>query len=749
MDKNLNDGIKVEAKVSKDIIDNLSTDIVQKYDQKFSKIEKNGLSFYSTLTVLACLTAMFLPNSRFESYLNEKFVTFVEFNSRELLGQSAKLSPKIKVLVKDDSTVSYIGKPFLSTTDWADLLEFIGKHKPKVIYIDKIFPFIDPNSEEVVKRIEKIGIPIYVGASIHRQKISTRHNLDMSDNIYQPQNYLDKSIEDGEVRSFLKWSKLFARKDSQHIYSRHSDYGNIFESANISYFSQRYIHPLVNVKVNDDDYALLPHLGIVGANQISVYPDRILVNGNDIGISNQKVLINYVNPEKILTQAKPIQNILSRIQEEKETRTYTSYNEFLKPGDSVFIVPSFFTGATDFKPTPYGDQFGALIPMSVLNSSIGGGWIKEVNSPFYLFGVIIITSLAAAILLPLFAWAFLTIFNLFIIAIGIYAFSYHDLAMPWLMSSILSILVGALTLAFKSKSEILKNKVVEEMKFETETIAQEKLLFEQNQRVLLKEKKEASIIASAFSPDPIPAWGSVKISGFHRCFDAASGDWFCFEKSTDGNYLHHIMCDITGHGVQAALIVSTCKAVLNTLKLNDPNIINRKDFSVKYLEMLNNILYDQGRSNHMTTFLAVTIEPAADKIHYLSCAHPPPILHRKHSDLHRPMILRMRHDPLGFLPSVKAKILTVDFHEGDKLVIYTDGIPINENFRVYKQFLESNPDNWSELPRALYKFIWSHIETKYGRAADDDVSLMIMERTEVKNLTCELPIDKNSVRKSS
>ena len=146
MDKNLNDGIKVEAKVSKDIIDNLSTDIVQKYDQKFSKIEKNGLSFYLTLTVLACLTAMFLPNSRFESYLNEKFVTFVEFNSRELLGQSAKLSPKIKVLVKADSTVSYMGKPFLSITDWADLLEFIGKHKPKEIYIDKIFAFIDPNS---------------------------------------------------------------------------------------------------------------------------------------------------------------------------------------------------------------------------------------------------------------------------------------------------------------------------------------------------------------------------------------------------------------------------------------------------------------------------------------------------------------------------------------------------------------------------------------------------------------------------
>ena len=66
-----------------------------------------------------------------------------------------------------------------------------------------------------------------------------------------------------------------------------------------------------------------------------------------------KSVDQLLNFQKILTQSKPIMNILSRIQLEKETGTYISYNDFLCSA-GVFIAPEHFTGATDFKPTPYG-----------------------------------------------------------------------------------------------------------------------------------------------------------------------------------------------------------------------------------------------------------------------------------------------------------------------------------------------------------------------------------------------------------
>lgn len=439
-------------------------------------------------------------------------------------------------------------------------------------------------------------------------------------------------------------------------------------------------------------------------------------------------MINYVNPQKVSNRMRPISQILKKMQYENKADVLKHNKKLINPDDFVFIIPRFFTGSAQFHPTPFGEQVGALKLISVFNSSLMGGWIKEVSSPLFPIITIIISCLATVLLLPLFAWIFIIFFNLLIIGSGIYFFSFHDLAIPWLISSLSSLFISAIILFLKSKYEILKDKVVKEMKFEAETIAKEKLIFELNQRVLLQEKKEASVIASAFQPDPIPTWRPVKITGFHHCFDAASGDWFCFEKSPDDRYLHHIMCDITGHGVQAALIVSTCKSVLNTIKLNDPNITTKKDFSLIYLNILNTVLYEQGKSNHTTTFLAVTIEPATDKIHYLTCAHPPPILHKKSSDLSRPKILGMRNDPLGFFPSTDVKLATIDFQEGDKLVMYTDGVPINENFRVYKEFLTSNSDSWSELPHSLCKYLWSNIQQKNGRSLDDDVSIMIMER---------------------
>ena len=402
--------------------------------------------------------------------------------------------------------------------------------------------------------------------------------------------------------------------------------------------------------------------------------------------------------------------------------------KFLKPGDHIFVIPEFFTGSTDFKKTPWGDVFGGIVPASLMNSVLMNKWLREIDSPLILIAYLVITGLVISLLIPLYGWAVLICANIALISGGLYSFSYLGCSSTLVFLFHLFFLLGALIMVLKSRTEKIRQAIVDEMKVETEMISKENLLFEENQKVLLQEKREAASIAAAFSPDPIPDWDAVKITGHHKCFDAASGDWFFFEKSDDGKYLHAIMCDITGHGVQAALIVSTCKTVLNTLKTNNPDAINHKDFPLTYLKMLNRILYTQGKTYHVTTFAGITIEPENNELHYVTCAHPPPLLHKYGEPLEKPKLLRMRNDPVGYMPDVGAEMATIDFNKGDKIVVNTDGIPITENFRFYKTFLKQFPEAWSDRPLDLYNFLWDKIKKKTGKDPDDDVSVMIYER---------------------
>jgi serine phosphatase RsbU (regulator of sigma subunit) len=728
----------IEAKVSKDVIDNLSTDIASKYDEKLSLVEEKELSNYVWVSFLVGLLALIVSYSPVGTYVKERVVTYLEFQAKSAFGKDVKMAENLKLLVKDDNLIAYMGRPNLNISEWADLLYYVSLHKPKAIYIDKIFSVTGMTNDELLKnkefnsaidKISKIETPIYIGASVHKRKISLRHSLKFQDSIHDIGNYFDvdtlNNTPEHEKTLLDNGLGFLAKQNPELVYSRHPGYKEAFQSASIHYFSERYVYPLMLIGKEK----ILPHIGLLASGDVKLTNSNLMIDGNNAWIRNQKVNINYLKPEQVFSQARTIKNLVRRIERQKQTGKFYSYAKFLKPGDHVFIIPEFFTGSTDFKNTPFGKVFGGLIPTSLMNSSITGEWIREMDSPILSVLYLVLVAIITSSIMPLFGWMFLVASNAVIVFSGLYLFSFYGLAIPWFFTAVFSLVLGGSIMILKAKSEKKRQEIVEEMKLETEMISKENLLFEENQKVLLQEKREAAMIASAFSPDPIPVWDFVKITGHHKCFDAASGDWFFFEKSQNGRFLHTIMCDITGHGVQAALIVSTCKTILNTIKQNDPQLINEKDFALHYLKMLNSILYIQGKTHHVTTFAGITVEPGANLLHYVTCAHPPPILHRVGEPLEKPKLLRMRNDPVGYEPDVNTDMETVDFNVGDKIVVNTDGIPITENFRFYKNYLKSHVDTWSEDPLAIYNYLWECIGKKTGKDPDDDVSIMIIEMT--------------------
>lgn len=241
------------------------------------------------------------------------------------------------------------------------------------------------------------------------------------------------------------------------------------------------------------------------------------------------------------------------------------------------------------------------------------------------------------------------------------------------------------------------------------------------------ELQEAAEIAKAFLPDSIPQWNSFDIAVHHKPFTESSGDWFAFEQAPSGRLFHCVICDITGHGVQAAIIVSACKTVLSSMLASDPLALESPDFVERYARTLNFTLFSQGAGHHTATLLGLTFEPATETIRYLSAGHPPAMLMPCKSEPgKRPTALVSRNNVLGISADFTGKAQSQAFRSGDQVIAYTDGLPLVTHARVLGKFMAEHREakDLQQLPKALYDAIWAVETEKTKKSPDDDVSII-------------------------
>lgn len=249
----------------------------------------------------------------------------------------------------------------------------------------------------------------------------------------------------------------------------------------------------------------------------------------------------------------------------------------------------------------------------------------------------------------------------------------------------------------------------------------------EEKRRMETELQEAAEIAKAFLPDSVPQWTSFDIAVHHKPFTESSGDWFAFEQAPSGRLFHCVICDITGHGVQAAIIVSACKTVLSSLLANDPLALESPDFVERYARTLNYTLFSQGAGHHTATLLGLTFEPAAKVIRYVSAGHPPAMLIARDAEPgSKPAALVSRNNVLGVQSDFPGKLQSRPFQVGDQVIAYTDGLPLGTHARVLGKFIADHRGSAQiePLPKALYDAIWAVETEKTKKSPDDDVSII-------------------------
>jgi len=240
------------------------------------------------------------------------------------------------------------------------------------------------------------------------------------------------------------------------------------------------------------------------------------------------------------------------------------------------------------------------------------------------------------------------------------------------------------------------------------------------------ELQEAAEIAKAFLPRTAPAWAPFGIHTYHKPLTENSGDWYAFEASPSGKFYHFVMCDITGHGAQAAIVVSTCKSILSSMVHSNPEVLDDRNFVLGFIKSLNATLFSNGSGYHVSTLLGLTFEPDAGELHFISAGHPAPLLvagaGRGET---KPKALISRYNVLGIRPEFDGQMKTEPFQTGDQLIAYTDGLPLSSNVKALRTFLAARAGATDDqAPLDLYRKIWDAETTRTTLTPNDDVSIV-------------------------
>lgn len=194
-------------------------------------------------------------------------------------------------------------------------------------------------------------------------------------------------------------------------------------------------------------------------------------------------------------------------------------------------------------------------------------------------------------------------------------------------------------------------------------------LFKEALDVRLKDEKrfaefqEAARIQKQFLPAESPA-----IPGYEAFADTipceeVGGDCYDFLELPGGRFGIGLG-DVSGHGLPAALLMSTFMATLRAVAVC-------RDAPDRIVSRLNRLLCGCFPDNSYATFFYGILDPERHILTYVNAGHPPPLIVGAAG---QSSSLSLKNLFVGSLPDVSFRVEKVAIRPGDVLVSYSDGI---------------------------------------------------------------------------
>jgi serine phosphatase RsbU (regulator of sigma subunit) len=652
---------------------------------------------------LAFVVATLYDRSPVREYVETQLGFPFLFKARQAVGRSAPIHPRLKIYSFDDSTFAALGRPDLTLRQWADLLTALDARRPSLIFIDAIFGIVpqEPVAEEraaLIERIARLRTPIVTAGFLRPSVIKGREAWEPRGSAYSIRDYYADAF--GMLR--FGFPPFVARRNWI-TYGPHPELRGAFSRVgHVLNAGGGLAEALLQVSPT----TVVPHMALLGGT-LSVERGRLRLDGEELPLDRDgQLLVDFAKPSAYYQNSRHLLDALRAVEGGKPI-------DRVQEHDVVLVLPLMFTGNADITETPVGPLPGGLTNATLINSRLRGEWLRPVESVLGVDAPIVCgIALGAAAAFSPAAWAIPAAVGLGLawIATTFAVFTW----LGWYLGLSAPLLAYGLTAAMM---------LSERFRVRERLIGVMRLLKAQNEE-LQSELTQAGEIARVFVPARPPKWQGFTVGVFHKPLTSASGDWYAFETSASGRFQHLVMCDISGHGAQAAIIVSTCKTVLSLMVDADAGSLEDETFIDRYASLLNRTLCRHGAGRHTTTFLGVTFDAVAGQVRVICAGHPRPI-HLSPTQL-RAAYLGKPMSILGHLPGLVVRASAHPFQPGDSILAYTDGIPfpralgrVQEIFDAYRHL---DPESAARSMAADAR----ERAPKLGayRVIDDDASLI-------------------------
>jgi serine phosphatase RsbU (regulator of sigma subunit) len=178
-----------------------------------------------------------------------------------------------------------------------------------------------------------------------------------------------------------------------------------------------------------------------------------------------------------------------------------------------------------------------------------------------------------------------------------------------------------------------------------------------------QELRVARQIQRDLLPEATPELESWEVTTYYQPAREVGGDFYDFLDLKDGR-LGLVVGDATGHGMPAALVMSTTRGMLRA-------VVESLESPGEVLARVNEALVaDIPPSTFVTCFYGV-LDPEHGRLRYANAGHDLPCCRRRDGQAEE---LMARGMPLGLMPRVSYEEKEAVLETGDSVLFYSDGL---------------------------------------------------------------------------
>ena len=274
------------------------------------------------------------------------------------------------------------------------------------------------------------------------------------------------------------------------------------------------------------------------------------------------------------------------------------------------------------------------------------------------------------------------------------------------------------------RTSLALNKQMETIRrMERERMAQENMIKEQER--IVKELSTARQIQASGLPHIFPPFPERKEIDLYASMDPArdvGGDFYDF-FFVDEDHLCLVIADVSGKGIPAALFMMFAKRIIE-------DFARIEHSAGEILKKTNDLLCDNNQADMFVTVWLGILEISTGKMTAANAGHEYPAI-RKKSGLFE--LYKDKHGfVIGGMEGVRYKEYSLQLNPGDKLFVYTDGVPEataegGEMFGV-DRMTDALNSGAEGNPLEILQSVRSAVDDFVGEAEQfDDLTMMCLE----------------------